>query len=69
MVDKIIITILEDGTIKTQTDTVSAPNHQSADKFLADMARLAGGATEVVRKGKGSHHHHVHAHEGHGSSH
>jgi hypothetical protein len=69
MADKILITILEDGTIKTETDRISAANHQSAATFLAEMARLAGGSTEVVRRdtSRRHHQHQVQVHDG-GSS-
>ena len=50
MSDTIKITVLEDGTIKTETDKVSMPNHANAEAFLRDMGRLAGGP--VVRKAK-----------------
>lgn len=64
MADKIIIEILDDGTIKTETDTVSMPNHANAEGFLKEMARLAGGIVKRVLKGK---HAHVHGtqHEHH----
>lgn len=55
MGDTIKITILEDGTIKTETDAVSMPNHQNAEGFLRDIGRLAGG--EVERKNKLGHTH------------
>lgn len=50
MADTIKITILEDGTIRTETDKVSMANHQNAEGFLRDIGRVAGG--EVTRKGK-----------------
>ena len=49
--------VLPDGTIRWSTDKVSPANHDSADKFLAETARLAGGATTRVAK-KGTPHHH-----------
>lgn len=45
--DTIHVEITEDGTIKTETDTVSAANHSTADTFLKEMFRLAGGKSEV----------------------
>jgi hypothetical protein len=56
--DEIEITILDDGTIKVTTNKVSAANHASADAFLREMARLAGGAHEVEHVKP----QHVHAH-------
>jgi hypothetical protein len=44
-IDTLIIEILEDGTIKTTSDTVSSANHESAEQFLRGIARLAGGKT------------------------
>jgi hypothetical protein len=44
-IDTLTIEILEDGTIKTTSDSVSAANHESAEQFLSGMARLAGGET------------------------
>jgi hypothetical protein len=70
--DKMMITVLEDGTIKIETDKVSAANHVNAEAFVRDAARLAGGPT--IRKMKHSHghlgehehdHEHSHEHEGH----
>ena len=62
-IDMLIIEILEDGTIKTTSDTVSAANHESAEQFLRGIARLAGGeTTREVRKDV--RHNHVHIHTG-----
>lgn len=62
--DKISITILPDGTIKMDTDRISQPNHLSAEKFILECTRLAGGTSEVKAK-HGHHHHgtHTHTHE------
>ncbi len=68
--DTIRITILEDGTIKTDTDKVSMPNHQNAEQFLRSVSTLAGGKTEI--KLKGLHLHSAlaaHTHDGHTHSH
>lgn len=48
--DTINITILEDGTIKTETDKVSMPNHSNAERFLLAMADLCGGTVERRRR-------------------
>lgn len=63
MADKIKVTILEDGTIKTETDVVSAANHQNAEGFLRTVFSFAGGL--FTRKMKHSHGAHSHSH-GHG---
>ncbi len=61
MSDTMRIEILEDGTIKTTTDPISAPNHQSAEGFMRDLAQLAGG--ETTRKARHGHTHaHTHTH-------
>lgn len=63
--DELIITILEDGTIKTETSSFSPANHQSAEQFLGSVAQLAGGAT-TRNKRPHSHahtHHHNHVHQ------
>jgi hypothetical protein len=58
--DEMRIEILEDGTIKFETDSVSMPNHTNAEQFLREVGRLAGGTTE--RKKRTGHHHHGHSH-------
>jgi len=68
MADQIEIEILPDGTIKTSTDRVSMPNHATAEAFLRDMARLAGGQVKRERKQGVVHtyaHHHGHEHHHH----
>jgi hypothetical protein len=65
--DILKITILDDGTIKTETDPISAANHSSAEAFLSDVTKLAGGPVERKRKAGHHHHHHhgttTHTHE------
>lgn len=63
--DNINITILDDGTIKTETDKISGPNHSNAENFLSNMAKLAGGEVQRRRKGAGEH---THTHQ-HGETH
>lgn len=67
--DTLEIEILADGTIKVSADKVSLPNHSSAEQFVREVAREAGGTT--TRKSKhrhGTHGHHTHEgeHESHG---
>jgi hypothetical protein len=59
--DTLTIEILEDGTIKTSSDAVSAANHESAEQFLRAIARLAGGETTREAR-KDVKHAHVHSH-------
>lgn len=62
--DKFTIEILGDGTLKTTTDEVSGANHDSAESFLRNMAKKAGGETKrVSRHGEGHKHHHTHTHD------
>ena len=65
--DKITVTILADGTIKSETDAVSPANHQSAEEFLKDVARLTDGGLD--RKRRAGVHTHAHGHHHHGHSH
>ena len=60
--DKIKISVLADGTIKLETDKVSMPNHASAEQFVRETARLAGGTTNVKGKHKHGHTSHTHDH-------
>lgn len=50
MADKIKISVLEDGSIKIETDKVSMPNHTNAENFLKEMFKLAGG--NLAKKAK-----------------
>lgn len=62
--DTLTIEILDDGTIKTTSDVVSAANHESAEQFLRAMARLAGGeSAREARKDLKHGHIHSHAHD------
>lgn len=61
-IDKLVIEILEDGTIKTTSDEVGAANHDNAEQFLHAMAKLAGGETTRRRRADAKPHHaHQHA--------
>jgi len=70
-VDKIIIEVLPDGTIKTTTDKVSVANHTNAEGFLREMARLAGGIVKRVLNPNADLRSalHAHTHDGHTHSH
>ena len=71
MPDKMTIEVMADGTIKTTTDKVSAPNHSNAESFLLNISRLCGGITTRTRRiGVGAAlHEHEHTHDGHTHSH
>lgn len=63
-IDRLVIEILGNGTIKTTSDRVSVANHDNAEQFLRAMARMAGGETKrEARKDVKAHHQHVHDHE------
>ena len=61
--DTIIITVLDTGLIKTETDKVSQPNHSSAEAFLREVGRLAGGRVEKKHKHGHTWHSHSQEHE------
>jgi hypothetical protein len=60
--DIIKVEILEDGTVKTTTDPISGPNHQSAESFMRSMTTFLGGLMSRTKRNpaaKQHHHHHV----------
>ena len=62
--DIIKVKILDDGTLKVETDKVSGPNHTNAEGLLREMTKAMGGDVERVRKGNALHtHDNVHYHE------
>ena len=64
MPDKMQVTILEDGTIRIETDKISGPNHLNAENLLREVAKLAGGPVTLRKKQSHGHdHHHEHEHE------
>ena len=58
--DTFTVEILDDGTLKIETDTVSPANHKSADEFLAFVSKMLGGPVEKTKRKQG--HSHVHTH-------
>jgi hypothetical protein len=61
--DEIKIEILEDGTIRVETDAVSPANHVNAEAFVKFLADLAGGKSTRTRRGHHHGHGHTHTHE------
>jgi hypothetical protein len=59
MADTIKIEILEDGTVRFETDKISGANHASADEFLAEVEILLGGKITIEHKKD----RHVYVHE------
>jgi len=63
----ITVTILESGAVRIDTDAISGPSHQIAEKALAWIAAEMGG--EVAREARTDikhAHNHAHAHEHNG---
>jgi hypothetical protein len=48
--DEMKITILDDGTIRVETDSISQANHMTAEAFLRNVATAAGGTQERKHK-------------------
>lgn len=57
----ITIRILDDGSVKIETDKVAPAEHVRAERALAEILRALGGETTRVRRVDG--HHHDHSHE------
>lgn len=63
--DRMTITVLEDGTIRSSTDSVSGAAHQNAEDFLASIAEMVGGTTTRQARTDIQHQHHHHHGEEH----
>lgn len=63
MNDELQITILEDGTIRTESGTFSPANHQSAEEFLGEVTRQAGGAMQRTKRPHKHTHGKIHQHQ------
>ncbi len=61
--DGIKVTILQDGTIKVETDPISQANHLSAEQLLDAISRLSGGEVTTTRKHSHARVHGAHTHE------
>ena len=57
----ITVSILEDGTVRIDTNAIAGPAHLAAEKALAWMAREIGGT--VTRTKRAHTHHHDHGKE------
>lgn len=58
--DVIEFTILDDGSLKIETDGISMPNHGNAELLIRQVLLEMGGEASRVRKVA---HHHQHHHE------
>lgn len=71
--DELEVTILPDGRIKITTSRFSPALHVTAEQFLANVYKLAGGKVDAKHRpgghghahGEGHSHEHGHAHGGH----
>ncbi len=61
--DAIKVTILQDGTIKVETDPISQANHLSAEQLLDAISRLSGGEVTKTKKHSRAHVHGERSHE------
>jgi len=48
--DAMNVTILQDGTIKIETDRISQANHMTAEAFMRNMAHAGGAKQERKHK-------------------
>lgn len=58
MADRIHVTVLPDGSIRSVTDEIGQENHQAAEGFLDALTKLTGGKAVIEKRGD-----HVHVHE------
>jgi len=65
MADKMIFEILEDGTVKVNTDKISDKNHANADDVLELLEDILGSTRKTEQKEGHTHTHHHH----HGKKH
>ena len=63
MSDTLKITILADGTIRTESDQISQANHASAEEFLRQVRTLTGGASHREMRPDALVHTHEHTHD------
>jgi len=61
--DRIKVTILQDGTIKIETDPISQANHLSAEHLLDAISRFSGGEVTKTKKHSRAHVHEAHTQE------
>lgn len=58
--DIIDLTIEDDGTITIKTDSIRAEIHTSAENFVTQIKKLAGGTVKVKKVSNLHGHHHQH---------
>lgn len=61
--DKFTIEVLDDGTLKIDTDGISPANHKQADELLKTLVTMLGGNMVQVKKKTRHQHTHLHKHE------
>ena len=71
MADEMRIEVLDEGTIKIETDAVSGPNHMNAEGFIREVFNLAGGKGRRTLRPNADLRHalHTHTHDGHTHTH
>ena len=57
--DEIDVTILADGTIRSDNGKISAPNHSNAGEFFRHLGELTGGKVQRTKRQPT----HVHLHD------
>jgi hypothetical protein len=67
--DKLKVTILDDGTLRVESPSISAANHANAEGVFKLFADIIGGETTRERAGNKHGHAHVHRHGEHSHSH
>lgn len=63
--DVIDLEVLENGTLKITTPSLSDVNHARADALVQKLLELIGGDVVVERKQEEGHHHHEGTHHHH----
>jgi hypothetical protein len=63
---KLVITLLDDGTVKTDATKMTADSDADLEAALNEMAEILGGSLEVEKHLPGQHGHtHSHGHHKH----
>ena len=57
-VDKMTLTVLDDGSAKVEVDGISGANHTTADGLLKMFTRLMGGSYKDRRRAEAKEHAH-----------
>lgn len=66
---ELLVTVLDDGSVKIETDKVAPADHVRAERFLAEVQRLLGGQTTKTKLAHTHSHDHNHDHHHEGDHH